>query len=322
MSRLRTRMTFGLLALGAALGITTPSTAADVVDRAGFFSPEKVAAAKAELSALQAKTGWSLQVETFPTLPADQEAKFAKLTKAEQSAFYGRWLRDVATSTQATGVVVLICREPAHLEVGTSQALKGAGYSAASRQALSTTLLTHFRAKEYDQGLAAVTSLVTEQLTALKGAKPSATPVAQQTTVKETTPPVTSDALLPTAGGAAAAGDLGDMSGSILSWVILGAVVLGGIMLISLVLRALTGGMGAGMGGGIFGGLLAGLGGAMMGSWLYDQFAGNQAWGGESTTGTDAGAADAGAADPGWDTSGGDFGGGDFGGGDFSGGDF
>jgi uncharacterized membrane protein YgcG len=317
-------MTFGLLALGAILGSGTPASAADVVDRAGFFSPEGVAAGKAELSALQARTGWSLQVETFPTLPADQEAKFAKLTKTEQTAFFGRWLRDVATSTQATGVVVLICREPAHLEVGTSQALKGAGYSAASRQALSTTLLTHFRAKEYDQGLAAVTSLVTEQLTALKGAKPSATPVARQTPVKETTTPVTSDALLPTAGGAAAvSGELGGMSGSILSWVILGAVVLGGIMLVSMVLRAFTGGMGAGLGGGgIFGGLLAGLGGAMMGSWLYDQFAGNQAWGGESTTGADGGATDAGAADTGWDTSGGDFGGGDFGGGDFSGGDF
>lgn len=294
-----------VLAVAAAASLwVSPAavTAGDLVDRAGFFSPTVVEQVNQDLARLKQETKHSVKIETFASLPESRQAEFDKLSPSQRKAFYASWLKDVAKSSQADGLLILISKQPSHVEAGISGKLKQAGYTPAQRQLVLDELLSAFRKQEFDQGLTTAVATVSTQFKDLKSPG-----VAQGQSPSHSVP-----APAPGIGQGAQEAETPAWMG----WLLIGGVVLGGLFLISLLGRAFSG---AGMGGGgLFGGLMAGLFGAMAGSWLYDQFSGSSAWGQDSHNPTDGSS----SASDGWDTSGGDYGGGDFGGGDFGGGDF
>lgn len=289
---------------------TPPASASGVIDRAAFFSESAVAAANARLDQLRQQTGRELRIETFPEIPPSRQAEWAGRSQAERREFFQKWVREAAAESRSEGLFVLVCRQPSHLEVGMSSALKNAGFTSEQRQEVVKTLLTTFKSKQYDAGLEQAVTLVEAAFADLKRPDPGASEARTGPTPAIVQPPspATADSAL-----AAPSWDEFGMG----SWLLLAAVIVGGLVLVMFILRALSGAMG-GTGSGMFGGLLTGLLGAMAGSWLYDQFFGNTATAGETSAEPEPVGATAGHDD--WESTGGDFGGDDFGGSD--GGDF
>jgi uncharacterized membrane protein YgcG len=307
-------------------------------DQAGLFSPEAVKTAEQALADVAKQIGHEVRVETYATVPANREGKVAEMSATERDRFYGDWLRARAQETKAAGMLVLITKEPRHVHAGFSESLKRAGYTRELRSQLVSAVVAQFKEGKYDQGLEAIGSTFSNQMSSLKdvrssnvgaAATESARPLSAAPTAKAVEPAATEAEAGQAPADAAAVPPVGLPGGnggfSIMSLLTIAGVVVGGLLIVSLIGRMLSGAFGGGGmgGGGMMGGLLAGLGGAIAGNWLYDSFMSPQAHAGDAgATGADTGASGAESADAssGWDTGGSDFGGGDFGGGDFGGG--
>lgn len=300
----------GLIPLAAASG-------ADIVDQGDFFSAEALRSANETISRLEAKYGQPIQIETYASLPEDKAAAFARMNKAERDAFYASWIRAREKATQASGLFVLICKDPPHIHSHAGEGLVKHGFTGDARQRVIDAMLKGFREKKYDEGLTLALAQAEVELDRMPGianAPGSTRPAAAPPRRVGTRPP-----------------ESGLNFGGI---VMIGLLIVGGLFLLRFLGRAMSGGLGGhggiGMGGGGFGsGLFGGLLGALAGHWLYDSFAGHHGQahaddyrsghgGDDGVDGSDFGGGDFGGGDFG----GGDFGGGDFGGGDFGGGDF
>lgn len=288
-------------------------------DRADFFSAEAEEKAQQKLIELKRSHNVEVLIESFETVPAGQVERVKAMTERDRGEFFADWLKQLAKERSAKGLFILICREPSHLRIGVSKELHERGFTDAHREKITQGLLSALKRKEYDEGLLnALDAIETVASTDLKAAG------ASTTAKTRTSPAAAGDSSLPSWTG----------------WLCLGIGGLVAVLVVVSLVGALFrgggagapgyGGMGGGWGGGLFGSLFAGLGGALLGNWIYDQWAGGSAHANEPGAG--ANDASGGATDDNYqdfsssggdfgDTGGGDFGGGDFGGGDFGGGD-
>ena len=309
--------------------------AADVSDGGGFFSAAAVAKANEAIRALEQKSGHEVRIETFATVPDGKSQRVSAMDAKERETFFSNWLHDRAEATKSRGIVILICKEPAHLRLWAGKPLERVGFGIAQAKPIRETLLTGFKAKDYDKALSdTVTRIATvfDGLHAARGGAVARGNAAHPAPHRAQLPPHPGQPVQQTSGYGG------------LVFVI--AIVIGAIVVISLISRLFGSGQtgggygggyggGGGFGGGGFGGgggfmrgLAGGIFGAMAGNWLYDQFSGRHAHGNDSNwTGSDSSinGGDGGSSnsDGGFD-GGTDFGGGDFGGGggDAGGGDF
>jgi hypothetical protein len=129
---------------------------AEVVDSAGFFSADAVMQANQKLGDLDSRFGREMRVETFPEIPNELRGQY---TEAGKRAFFQKWARQRAEAAGVRGVIVLICKNPSSLqvEVGGDTARSGV-FTQTDRARMSTTLVDAFKAKNFDQGLAAAVS--------------------------------------------------------------------------------------------------------------------------------------------------------------------
>lgn len=305
-----------LAAVCLAVAPLSSTFAVDIVDGGKFFSPQTIESANRKIAELEQRHATEIRIESFAAVPAADQARVAAMDKTARAKYFSQWLHDCAVAEKAKGVFLLICREPGHLRIDVTASLRGRGFGNSARDAVTEVMRVGFGRKEYDAALLGGLEQLDRQLGRLS-AKSAAAPAAGfQHPAGQHAP------------GGHAPADNGMTN--LLVW---GAVIVGGIFLLSLLMRAVTGGAAGGPGGGWGGGgggfgtsLMGGLFGAMAGHWLYDQFTG----------GSSAHAADHwGSADPNrhagetggdfnsdYSSGGGDFGGSDFGGGDFGGGDF
>ncbi len=316
--------------------------AADVSDSAEFFSADAIAKANATIREIKSKFGHDIRIETYATVPSGKVQAVSKMNAKERDAFYASWLRERAEATQSRGVFILITKQPAHLHLWAGNPLQRAGFDAAHAAPIRETLLSGFKAKDYDGALGDTLAQIKTAFAGLQArAGRSAAAPATASHPRHMEPNVQQPA-----GSSGYGGVLFVL-----------AIVVGGIFLVSLISRmfsrssggsqpggyppggppppygppAYGGGYGGGGGGGFMRGLAGGIFGAMAGNWMYDQFSGRQShgsdsglsgphstggFGGDSSSGSDSG------YDGGSDFGGGDFGGGDSGGGDAGGGDF
>ena len=142
--------------------------AADVVDGGGFFSAETLAKANRTIRDLETKTGHEIRIETFATVPADKAETVKKMDKAERDTFFTKWLHSRAEDTKSRGVFVLICKEPAHLNLWGANAIQRSGFGAPEAKTVREILLNGFKAKEYDKTLTAALVQLTTIFDGLK----------------------------------------------------------------------------------------------------------------------------------------------------------
>jgi TPM domain len=294
----------GLLSVGG----KAQAAVAEVRDEAHFFSAGAVAEANDSIKEIKQRYMKDLLIETIVLVPEDKKDEANSSDEKVKGHFFANWAIQRARAQGVNGIYVLITREPGHVEVVVGNQTRTV-FPDEERHRLSQLLLTHFRQKEYDEGLRAAVKDVRSVLSTAPTTGTSATapanpnrPGHNQPTVPQPTAP---QPTLPS-GRARAAG------GSWLPWLGVGLAILLGIWVLSAVLRALSGNqqrpIGAGFGGpgpyggaapyggyggygggggGFFSNMMGGLFGAAAGSWLYDQFSGGHShFGGQGPLGS------------------------------------
>lgn len=342
--RMNSIMTTGLL---TALLWLAPAVvrAADISDGGGFFSAEALATANKSIRELEQKTGHEVRIETFAAVPADKIEAVPKMDAKQREAFFSKWVHDRAEATQSRGIFVLICREPSHLNLWAGTPIQRAGFGAAQAKTVKEVMLTRLKAKEYDKALTEGVAQLSTTFGSLSHTKAKAAATTPATL--ESKPVGNTASAKPNHAPAHQTPVHAPQQSNWSGVMVVLMFVVGGIFVVSLIGRLFGGGRSSGMGGygpggygggggggGFMSGLTGGIFGAMAGNWMYDQFSGRHASGGEThSTGDSFGTNDSssgsgldsgsGPSDSGF-SGGTDFGGGDFGGGGDSsgGGDF
>lgn len=296
------------------LAMTTAGAAeAEVRDSAGLFSVAAVKQANEQIRAIRKEFRKDLVLETFSGVPDGRSADYAR----NREAFFTSLVNERATSARVDGIYVLVMKEPPphrfRIQVGVGQATRQRMFLAADRDGLVRAIQDRFREDKFDEGLLAAVGHVERALRS--NSRAGGNPVGRQPT--------------PAVAAAPSSFSFGSLLG-------LAVLAVGGLMVVSFLARMFRGGpsggglTGAGAGGvggrggGFLPGLLGGIGGAIAGSWLYDQFLGGNAHAADHHSASSQG--DGSSSDLGGDYSssggdvdyGGDGGGG--GGGDFGGG--
>ena len=349
-------MAASLLASGSASAALT----AEIRDEAGFFSPEAIQRANAEIKEIKREFKRDLLIETYRGIPADKQEEFKKIDRNDRKArnqFFENWALSRAKAVDVNGIYIQICKDPGHIQVDVGNQTQKKDFTLKNRDQLRELLVRRFqeasklkdeaeKKKVYDKALLEAVSFVHRTMSENLGkasAAPGRLPVA------------TAPAANPPAAAPANQKSEGSSNMGVLGWVCVALFALLVIWVVVALVRAFTGagrgysggpagagpggpgygyGGGGGGGGGFMTSLLGGLFGAAAGSWLYDSFIrGHSSHGGWGSSPAYGAPPSPGAApeDTDYSGTGGDIdsgdtggGGGDFGdaggGGDFGGG--
>lgn len=263
---------------------------AQVRDEGQFFSQQAIDKANAEISALKQQRGKGLVIETYPSVPTEMRDA---LKAQGRTAFFDRWSAQRFAADKMNGVLVIVTRDPAYINVAAGRSTDIEAFGKADRDRLQQTLAESFRGKEYDRGLLEGVAMVRKTMDAR---------AAGSRSIPESTPPAVmgSERSAPSVPATPNAPRRDVEPGGIsMATIILWAVIIGvGLMLIRKIFAPRPtqqhydpryggrqpddhgqaggynqgpmggGGGGSGFGRGLGGGLLGGLGGM----WLYDQF--------------------------------------------------
>jgi len=121
-----------------------------VEDNAGFFSADAVSKANEIIAEAKRQSGRDLYVETVPSIPADKQANF---NPEQRGQFFANWADERGKAMQVKGVVVLVCRDPAYVEVRVGKDTIQQAFIQRDADQLRAILTTNFKAKQFDQGL-------------------------------------------------------------------------------------------------------------------------------------------------------------------------
>lgn len=133
-----------------------------VTDSAGFFTPDTVQKANADLRDLKHVFGQDIVVETIPSLPADKAKQIQDASPATRNKVFAEWLVQHAAAAGVRGIFILICKEPGHVQVDVNKVLRDKFFTAADADRLRDLLVARFKVKEFDQGLLAGLGLIRE----------------------------------------------------------------------------------------------------------------------------------------------------------------
>lgn len=149
-----------VLIVGLALIQRASAVPPEVQDDASFFGSAAVSQANTRILEIKRLYKKDLHVETFLAPPAN----FKDALKKNSNKTFADWAQSQATNGKIDGIYVLICKAPPHLEVVVDNASLKKAFPAKDRDKLRDLLLTHFKAKTFDDGLAAITSFTRDRL--------------------------------------------------------------------------------------------------------------------------------------------------------------
>jgi uncharacterized membrane protein YgcG len=136
----------------------------EVKDYAGFFQADTVQKATADLKAMRQRFGRDAIIETFKTVPPDKVKQVENMSAAQRRQFFADWMQDRVKASRVDGIHVLICREPAHLEVGLGTETRTKAFPPTDRDKLRDLLVGRFKEKDYDNGLLQAVRFIGDRL--------------------------------------------------------------------------------------------------------------------------------------------------------------
>lgn len=144
--------------------LVSPRPAADrIKDQAHLFSPEAIKKATEELRDLAQRFEREVVVETYPRVPADDVDKVRAMSREERSKYFRTWASQRLRSAAINGVLILICKEPSHLEVQFSGHLRSI-FSEKDAQRIAELMIARFRDKKFDEGLLEAIGAIRDKL--------------------------------------------------------------------------------------------------------------------------------------------------------------
>jgi len=130
-----------------------PRRTADLIkDEAHLFSAETIKKATEELRDISKRFERDVVVETYPRVPAGDVNKVRDMNREERNKYFRDWASQRLRSEAINGALILICKEPTHLEVRFSERVRST-FSDKDTQKLVDTLIARFREKKFDDGL-------------------------------------------------------------------------------------------------------------------------------------------------------------------------
>ncbi len=124
-----------------------------VQDNAGFFSSNAVTQASKDIKEFQQRFQRDMVIETFPMPPPDKKQLLENATTEAKNKIFSAWLHERLAALKFDGIYILICREPARIQIEATPGIMQKVFTAKDRDQLVALLVTRFKAKEYDKAL-------------------------------------------------------------------------------------------------------------------------------------------------------------------------
>ena len=159
-----------------------------VTDDGHFFSSQAIHQADDIIAQNREHPHPDIRVVTVATIPDTKKNEFENQGK---NAFFEHWADEIGKRDYVNGVVILICKSPAHLQVVQGNETRERAFVDADRRELVNNLVAAFRAKNYDDGLLEAVRFIRDRESAnLKGAHRARPPhVAGLPTTQPTSQP-------------------------------------------------------------------------------------------------------------------------------------
>jgi uncharacterized membrane protein YgcG len=147
------------------------AVAPEIRDGGKFFGADAIKKANKEIREIAKQYDRDLLIETVATVPGDQAERLKAMSREDRAKFFRNWASDRADVAVVHGAYILVCKEPAFLEIVITEK----GRPAFDKQAfekLRDLLLTAFRDKRYDEGLQNAVAFVRERFAAAANKEP------------------------------------------------------------------------------------------------------------------------------------------------------
>ncbi|HLJ92492.1 MAG TPA: TPM domain-containing protein [Gemmataceae bacterium] len=155
----------GALLIALTVSNTVLAVAPEIKDGGKFFSADAIRKANKEIREIAKEYDRDLLIETVMTIPGDQAERVKALSREERARFFRNWATERAEVAIVRGVYILVCKEPAFVEIIlTPQGRKA--FDKESFEKLRALLLKSFHEKRYDEGLQSAVALVRERFAA------------------------------------------------------------------------------------------------------------------------------------------------------------
>ena len=153
------------------LGLSAEASAAnkfpEIKDEAKLFSADALEKANQKIKEIYREHNKDLAIETVPGIPKDLQEKYKDLGKQK---FFVEWAVKRAKDEGVKGIYVLICKEPAHLQIEVDKATRKKAFTLDDRDKLVKKMLAKFGDKKddkrFDAGLLAGVDFVESTLRA------------------------------------------------------------------------------------------------------------------------------------------------------------
>jgi uncharacterized membrane protein YgcG len=164
----------------AILGFPSMSHAGihQVWDQGHIFKAETLIEVEPILQEIDSRFYKDLMIETFASIPDDLKPALARQDKGQ---FYEGWCIAEGNELKVNGILILITREPRHLQVFVGLDTRKHAFTLADRDELVNKLTTAFRAGNFDAGLIEGVKFVRDRM-ARNMAEPATTQASQPTT--------------------------------------------------------------------------------------------------------------------------------------------
>ena len=152
---MKTRFSFRCILLITLVLVATAQAVAvapEIKDEAKYFSAEAVKKANKAIREIARKYERDLLIETVASPPGDEAQRVKRLSREEQSKYIRNWAIDRAEAAVVNGIYILVCKEPARIEIVITPKAK-AGFGKEPFEKLREELLKGFRDKHYDEAL-------------------------------------------------------------------------------------------------------------------------------------------------------------------------
>jgi len=150
MTRIHSIITGAMLLIAFVAGPRGALAAGGVADHANIFKPQTITTANDIIQQIKTQERHDVRVETFSAIPDDQKPQYSPDKRTE---FFAQWGEKIRRDNSVTGVVILICMDPSHLEVTVGNQTLGRAFTTRDRADVRDQLLSAFKQKNYDAGI-------------------------------------------------------------------------------------------------------------------------------------------------------------------------